>query len=170
MEQREYYPKTYPSSAATYRPHSSTQSFFINQPVPAGYSVPPTSNAGEQLGIPQHRFQNYREMREAIMIEIEKENLRNREIKSEINWLERELVLPGSEYRLIGTSISSPVPRLFAPPLSNYGSLTGDSIASQLLVPWRDGGMSVEEKLARNCEEKRLVEKAIAARHQRYGV
>ncbi|KAF3620107.1 putative membrane protein-like [Capsicum annuum] len=48
----------------------------------------------------------------------------------------------------------------FAPPPSDYG-LIGDSI-----VPQPNGGMSVEEKLARNCK-KRLVEKALAARQQR---
>lgn len=136
--------------------------YFTQQALRAGYSVPPppASHTDEELGIPQQRFQNCREIREAIMIEIEKEKRSSLEIKSEINRMEKELLLlpSRSNCELIGASISLPVPRLFAPPLSDYG-LIRDPIVP---LP-RDDGMSVEEKLARSCEEKRLVEKAAAA-------
>ncbi|MCE0480827.1 hypothetical protein HAX54_037973 [Datura stramonium] len=110
------------TTTTSYAQHQSLTS--LNKPFEvSGYSVPPpppASHTDEELGIPQQRFQNYREMREAIMIEIEKEKRR---------------MPPLSDCRLIGDPI----------------------------VPPRDDGMSLEEKLARNCEEKRPVEKAAAA-------
>ncbi|XP_060171076.1 uncharacterized protein LOC132602071 isoform X2 [Lycium barbarum] len=118
-----------------YRPNSSNQSFFNNQPIPE-YSVPPVSHTDEELGIPQQRLLNSREMQEALRIEIEKEMRRCREIESQIN-------------KQVGATVSPPAPPFFAPP--------------------RDDEMSVEEILARDCKEKRLVEKAAAIRRRRYG-
>ncbi|KAK4337689.1 hypothetical protein RND71_042176 [Anisodus tanguticus] len=106
------------------RSYSSNQSFFINQPI-----------SDEELSIPQQRFQNNREMLEALGIEIEKEMRRSQEIITEITQTSRP------ERGLIGASI----------------------------VPLRDDKMSMEEKLARQCEEKRLMEKAVAARRRQYG-
>ncbi|XP_060171075.1 uncharacterized protein LOC132602071 isoform X1 [Lycium barbarum] len=119
-----------------YRPNSSNQSFFNNQPIPVEYSVPPVSHTDEELGIPQQRLLNSREMQEALRIEIEKEMRRCREIESQIN-------------KQVGATVSPPAPPFFAPP--------------------RDDEMSVEEILARDCKEKRLVEKAAAIRRRRYG-